>query len=469
MKLTDHFKVFLEDVVNLNDTRFSLLDDSIDAIKRYIRSANWDPKVKQFTAQGSWAHKTIIRPIEGAAFDADLLVWVDPVEGLSAAKYVETLYTAFRESGTYKDKVSRSSHCVTVEYTGERKIDVAPLVKDRGGVSRLEVCNRTADKFEPSEPQKYTDWLIERNSWSGSNSFRKVTRLLKYLRDIKATFTCASVLLTTLLGDRIAAGDKDSDAFADVPTSLKTVMGRLDDWLQARPGRPAVPNPFLTSERFGDLWTDDQYENFRDKIHQYREWVDDAYDEADRDESISKWRRVFGDDFGSGEATRKGQAVAEVVLQKASSSVQLVEAIRRGQRALLSRIPLNLPYVQTPPWRLAGNAKISVSAEAGPSKDGPLQAILSGDPIEKGREIRFRAHVPSGLPLGVEVKWQVVNTGEEAALTKQLRGGFEGSTNQYYRWEATAYVGVHWVRAYLVNARTRVCLGKSDPFFVVIY
>jgi hypothetical protein len=469
MKLVDHFKDFLDEVVNLDDTRFGLLDESIDAIKRYIRGASWEPKIRQFTAQGSWAHKTIIRPIDGAPFDADLLVWVDHVDGWAASKYVDTLYAAFRESATYKEKVGRSSHCVTIEYAGERKIDVAPLVKDRGGLSRLEVCNRTADKFELSEPQKYTDWLIERNTWSGSNSFRKVTRLLKYLRDIKTTFTCASVLLTTLLGDRISAGDKDTDAFADVPSALKTVMGRLDDWLQVRPARPAVPNPFLSSERFGDLWSDDQYENFRDKIHQYREWIDDAFDETDRDESIRKWQRVFGGNFASGEASRKGQAVADVVLEKSSSSAQLVEAIRRGQRALLARIPLNLPYVQAPPWRLSGNAKISISAEAGAAREGALRGVISGDPIEKGNEIRFRAHVPSGLPLGVEVKWQVVNTGEEAALVKQLRGGFEASSNQYYRWETTAYTGVHWVRAYLVNTRTRVCLGKSDPYFVVVF
>lgn len=65
------------------------------------------------------------------------------------------------------------------------------------------------------------------------------------------------------------AGDKDSEAFADTPTALKTMFGRLDDWLRLRPTKPAVTNPFLPSENFADGWTDEQYENFRNKINSF--------------------------------------------------------------------------------------------------------------------------------------------------------------------------------------------------------
>ena len=53
-----------------------------------------------------------------------------------------------------------------------------------------------------------------------------------------------------------------------------------------------MPNPFLATQDFGDAWkTEEQYTNFREKIHTYREWIDDAYNEQDRSESIAKWRR----------------------------------------------------------------------------------------------------------------------------------------------------------------------------------
>ncbi|WP_342238722.1 SMODS domain-containing nucleotidyltransferase [Inquilinus sp. OTU3971] len=298
MKLTDHFNTFMSDIVNLNATRVTLLEDSVETLKGVVRASDWTPKVKFFISQGSWAHKTIIKPVEDRAFDADLLVFVEPVNGWTAKDYLSTLRAVFSNHPTYKDKVRRYSHCVTIEYVGDRKIDIAPCIVDRGGVTRLEVCNFNTDAFELSEPKRYTEWLIERNGWTGNNGLRKVTRLLKYLRDIKGTFSCPSILFTTLLGNRITWADSlNSNDFADLPTALKTIVGRLDDWLQSNPYRPIVANPVLSSEVLSDLWNDDRYTNFREKIHTYRTWIDDAYAESDRDESIGKWRRVFGDDF----------------------------------------------------------------------------------------------------------------------------------------------------------------------------
>jgi hypothetical protein len=294
MKHVDLFNDFLKDTVNLNETRVTELETSTEAIKTAVRESAWKPHLNGWMAHGSWAHKTIIRPVDAGEFDADLIVFVEHVQGWTAATYIEELYNAFRANTTYKDKVNRSSHCVTVSYANDKKIDVAPCLTNR--TNALEVCNRTSDQFEQTEPKQYTEWLVEKNGFSGGNTFRKVTRLVKYLRDIKENFTCSSVLLTTLLGHCIANKDKDSADFADTPTALKTVVGRLDDLLQKYPTKPRVPNPFLATENFATAWkTEEQYTNFRDKIHTYRAWIDDAYGEQDRSESIGKWRRVFGE------------------------------------------------------------------------------------------------------------------------------------------------------------------------------
>ena len=46
MKLVDHFDTFLTDVVNLNASRITLLEDSIDALKGVIRASDWLPIIK---------------------------------------------------------------------------------------------------------------------------------------------------------------------------------------------------------------------------------------------------------------------------------------------------------------------------------------------------------------------------------------------------------------------------------------
>ena len=78
-------------------------------------------------------------------------------------------------------------------------------------------------------------------------------------------------------------------------------MERLDLFLQARPSRPRVQNPF-TNEDFSNCWSsDEKYQNFRNQVHRYRGWIDDAFEEEDRNKSIQKWKRVFGKEFAKGE------------------------------------------------------------------------------------------------------------------------------------------------------------------------
>lgn len=93
MKLHNHFKTFLEEHVNLNDTRLSLLTASVEAVKTAVRRLAWEPEILGFEEQGSWARKTIIKPQSDSPFDADLLVLVEPVPGWEPKDYINNLAT----------------------------------------------------------------------------------------------------------------------------------------------------------------------------------------------------------------------------------------------------------------------------------------------------------------------------------------------------------------------------------------
>ena len=365
MKHVDLFNDFLKDTVNLNSTRVEQLETSTSAIENFIKDSDWEPEIDSWMAQGSWAHKTIIKPTDKGEFDADLIVFVHPVEGWDADKYIDRLYSVFSANGVYTDKVRRWSHCVTITYENDKKIDIAPCIVNRGGYQRLEVCNRTTKAFERSEPRQFTEWLVRQNSYSGSNSFRKVTRLLKYLRDIKTTFTCPSVLLTTLLGYRIYTSDQGTGAFVDTPSALKTIVARLDDYLQLNAQKPSVTNPYLSSENFADAWSDTQYSNFRTVIHRYRGWIDDAYNESARYESIAKWRRVFGDQFAEEVVIEEARSISKAAweafnggvstaaLMARDAAVDLVTLVKNiGSRALPSGFNI-LPHMRRPRWKHA--------------------------------------------------------------------------------------------------------------------
>lgn len=484
MKQVDLINEFLKDTVNLNDTRVRELETSTEAIKNAVRASVWEPRISGWMKQGSWAHKTIIKPVDQGEFDADLIVFVSPVDGWGPAMYIDSLYGALRENSTYKDMVRRWSHCVTITYANDKKIDVAPVVVNRGGLDLLEICNRDLNQFERTAPREYTEWLAQRNEYSGSNSFRKVTRLIKYLRDIKSRFTCSSVLLTTILGYQISPADKGSPLFADTPTALRTVIGRMDDWLQVNLVKPAVTNPYLPHENFADAWTNDQYSNFREQIHRYREWIDEAYDEQDRSESIAKWRRVFGDDFAAGVVVNEGKSAGRAVVadmrrtlvEASQFAGDLVEAIKRFGGNIL---PVNFnrrPYMEAPRWKkVPASQQIPVTVRAYLHRNNlgtqPVKEINSLEPLPAGLWLQFQARTNLGLPFppaDYTVMWRVTNTDEAAAQENALRGRFEKPEADNRRWEQLKYRGVHLVEAFVILKRTDRIVGQSEAFRVMI-
>jgi len=253
-------------------------------------------------------------------------------------------------------------------------------------------------------------------------------------------------------------------------------VGRLDDYLQQRPNLHDICNPVLKQENFNRHWDQDKYSNFRDMIHKYRGWIDEAYNEADEAESITKWQRVFGDEWGKdlkGKVLVEASSTALVTLDT-SGYPDLVQAFKAAGAIILSNFKVSLPWVKTPPWQNASTGRLAVEvkatlhdSEGGPSKG----AFTSGTPLPKHKHILFQACSSTGMPYSSKdygVQWQVVNTDRDAIQANQLRGGFYQSKSPSRRWEHTLFRGIHWVQAFIVRKRDGRCVGKSDRFFVVI-
>ena len=106
MKHLNHFSAFLENVVNLNSTRLDQLDNSFVAIEGFLKDSNYLPKIIRLYKHGSWAHQTIIRPLDGRPFDADAILFVRPVQGWAAADYVDQLARTFEASPGTRTRLS---------------------------------------------------------------------------------------------------------------------------------------------------------------------------------------------------------------------------------------------------------------------------------------------------------------------------------------------------------------------------
>jgi hypothetical protein len=442
MKLAEHFDTFLVDVINLNQTRIDKLKARVDTIVEVVKCFDvYEDILIDMRPQGSWAHRTIIKPAGIAgSFDADVVAFVKPHDEWTPADYIDHLYDQFKAHGTYADKVSRKTRCVTIQYAGEFSIDVVPCIRRANTWETTEwILNRKDDVEEQVNPDGYTDWFLKQNRYVGNNQLIKTVRILKYLRDFKLTFLVKSILLTTLIGERISFLDEQGDAFSDTPTALRTVIKRLDAYLQQHPEIPEVVNPKQPSESFTRHWNQDKYSNFRTSINRYAEWVEDAYVETDRDKSIVKWRRIFGDDFAK-----------SVIISKA---VNLID----------NQID-DVSHVARPPWPILLAGRIEITATLHSSKEGNFLGTYRSDGSALSPDTWLHFTANHSFTNGIAIKWQIVNTGWSARVAKCLRGGFDRSGSEI--WEHTLYRGKHWVECFAVDLKRGVSLGRSGRFYV---
>ena len=132
----------------------------------------------------------------------------------------------YRQVSTYKKQDhGRKCRCVWLRYAPENGVgchlDIVPFVTLADG--RRVIVNRDINEWEPpfgsTDPQGFTNWVKRRDELT-SNQFRRVVRLMKYLRNERHSFDgVKSVILTTLLGLQVTKDSAlDPSRYSNLPT-----------------------------------------------------------------------------------------------------------------------------------------------------------------------------------------------------------------------------------------------------------
>ena len=293
MKNNQYFDDFLKNEVNINQSRLDSLNDKVRAVSEFL-SQNLD-SFEKVERQGSYALHTIIKPVQdGQEYDADILLFMKYEDSKTPKEYIDELRDCLRRSKVYDEKAKRKTRCVMLDYAGDFHLDIVPCVEKPSG--RKYVCNYQTDEFEETDGTGYRNWLNEKTRITSGN-LKRVTRLLKFLRGHKGNFTAKSILLTTLIGKTVL-GEYDAKNFNSVAEALKTVSNRINKFLQDNPTMPTVNNPVLPSEDFTRHWDEKKYTHFRKMFDIYNTRINEAYDATEHNDSVKKWRKVFGEKFG---------------------------------------------------------------------------------------------------------------------------------------------------------------------------
>jgi hypothetical protein len=267
--------------------------------------------------------------------------------------------------------------------------------------------------------------------------------LLKYLRDYKNTFSCKSIILTTLLGNQLdpAIAELQPGLYKDVPTTLNTLLQALAASLPTT--MPAVLDPAGTGDNFSERYKDDwNYTNFRECIVSYAGKVKQALDETDRSRSIRLWQDIFGSGFAPGE------------LAEAASLAPYSASIPCAGEKFIDQDPFGFPIRLDPKVRLRVSGwciGLRVGNLTRKSGFRTFELARNGNRVPKNRSLQFTARLEN-LAAPYEVYWKVRNGGTEAADGRQLRGEIShGTGGSMTRTETTAYKGTHYVECYIVK------------------
>ena len=299
MKHEQRLRAFLDKTVNLNQSRLDDLDSRVTAIMNCLRNdPTLGPLVKSHIRQGSWAHRTIIKPLPGDEFDADILLHLTQVREWSQnpRTYINQVYQAFRRSATYRDKVEKKNRCVRIHYANDCHVDVVPYLIRGFFENQKVIVNHDADAFERTDPEAFTSWMRRQDRRTGNN-LRTTIRLMKYLRDRQDAFSVPSAILTTLTGNRVSVVRAFFDGYKDLPTAFMRLICSLDSYLQQHENMPPVTDPGRPETTFNHRWDQRRYTHLRSEINTLAAKVKAAYAEDDQARSAALWQKVFGPGF----------------------------------------------------------------------------------------------------------------------------------------------------------------------------
>ncbi|WP_262003570.1 SMODS domain-containing nucleotidyltransferase [Microbacterium sp. Mcb102] len=438
------FNLFLQDYVNLNQTRIKTLQTRVSNLDDFLLEDSTLADVIEdgLVPQGSFAHKTIIRPFTGNDFDADVLLPMEEQEDWEPKKYTVELQKALEASSRYEEKTILKTRCVTVNYAGDFHIDVVPFITRADGSTYI--THRTNNEFLRCDPKAFTSWIEEQARATNGHLIR-VIRLVKYLRD-RSSIQTPSVVLAALLAERVRSF-AGVDDYTNVATTLVSLVEGLHEYIGSMTSKPWVDDRI--GQNLADRLTESGFKNLQSQVKTWAGKMRTALD-ADAAESVEKWQSVFGDNFGA--AKKESLVLAGAALETYEKRVAPGE----------QRLPedFGIPIRLDPKHRIRVVGRAAATTRAG----GRFRQISArGNHVRIGRKLRFTVE-DCTVEKPYDVYWKVRNAGEEAANLNDFRGEIRQSGDSIT--ETSTFAGNHWVQAWAVKDDVAVATSIQDVTIV---
>ncbi len=305
----------------------------------------------------------------------------------------------------------------------------------------ISFCIGTSDinEWTITDPKGHISWSSEVNS-DNDMKYKPLVKMLKWWRRIHCPDSAKfpkGLTLEKIIADNLPVSDLNTENHL-IGTMQNIVTAYKEDYID-KSTLPIIQDPCIDENDLLSAYSFSDFETFISKISEHLQLI------AEAEPTNETWRTVLGTEFPKDDDTNASVTKAMVVATQSY---------------------LFVPHRQKPLWSLPRGAAVIINAQVGTAGGVMINLENNGAPIPKHRDLLFRALHSVKQPY--YLKWQVVNTGNDAAQAACLRGGFENSSDGFIncRKEATQYTGKHYIQCFVIKDGR--CVAKSKEFVISI-
>lgn len=471
-----------------------------DATLKYEDVGNWlgseDSELLNHTpdiyVQGSFRLGTVVRPIsEKDEYDIDLVCHLNiDKENVTQKDLKEMVGMRLKKRKDLAGILKPSRRCWTLEYQSGNQMqnfhmDILPAIPNiERKPTGILLTDTELKLWQKSNPKAYAEWFYDRMkviflqrraafaksiqanieevpTWQVKTPLQTAVQILKRHRDIyfqdKQDVKPVSIIITTLAALSYENQPSVYDALIGIIQKIEANWGKKG-FVEYRNGKWWVANPVDDDENFADKWN--EYPARRESFLAWLKKVQRDLNAAMTSRNFNESAEILAPVLGRSTIARVAQNLGRPI--SSTALVPITETIK---------VPAlgDTRHCQPSQWSEKITYKANISASVHLKQYNTKKKLwdLTVRPVPKNIWLRFL--VKTNVPQPYDVRWQVVNTGQEALEANQLRGDFYNSNtsnNNCVRWEHTSYMGTHWVEAFIIQKG--VCVARSGRKLVKI-
>jgi hypothetical protein len=436
------------------------------------------PYSPEIYPQGSFRLGTVVRPVAHEdEYDIDLVCHLRiSKQQTTQAELKKMVGDRLKKRQDLRIKLEESRRCWNLTYPKSFHMDVLPCIPNSERLpTGILLTDTELTRWQKSNPVRYADWFKDRMrvalelrksilaesrrvdveqvpEWQVRTPLQRVVQILKRHRDMyfnarqKLELRPVSIILTTLAAQAYSNEE-------DLYESLEVILAKMADGIEKDGGKHVVRNPVEPDENFADKW------NEKPELWMaFYAWLDAAQKDftlvskkATLSEAVTAMMPMFGDRVMKAASAKAGLPASALAVSIGGATPDEVPP------------QASTGHVQRPPWPMYLQGKASIKGSVYSSNKKKKLWEMSSRSLPKNVSLKFVLSTNVRQPY--EVRWQIVNTGAEAAAAGQLRGGFERNQSTTH-WESTLFAGTHWVEAFILKAGA--CVAHSGKLLVQI-